>query len=434
MINFSWHSHIKGIPQIYEFSEKEFENGLIGKKNSKKAGQMIADLIKKKKRGNQIIIFTGATGAGKTALALAIAKEIGPDIPFFSTSGAEIYSSKKKKTEILSDYCRKAIGINIFENFEIYQGVLIDFLIEDNYEKKWKSSTIIISIILRTSQGGLRLKLHDFLSKNFLKENPKIGDLIQIIPATQTVKIMGKIKSLESSIKNSGPVFTNFPKGNVFKKKSVIQKITLLDLDYANCDFFEEKKYEKNEITDQLREEVDCLVSKYILEKKAEIIFGILFIDEAHILDPESLLFLTNLSEYSFSPLIILATNRETNFNFEKGNSSLFPLEFLKKCIGVSIEPLGEKNFAKIIAVRCKNINLPITGNCLLLCGFFSETVSIRFAILLVDISNFLINLSGLSFLNFQIISIAAYFFLNFQESVKLSFFGNELFPIHRIF
>mmetsp|Transcript_2974 Transcript_2974/g.7613 ORF Transcript_2974/g.7613 Transcript_2974/m.7613 type:complete len:230 (-) Transcript_2974:26-715(-) len=229
-------------------------------------------------------------------------------------------------------------------------------------------------------------------------------------------------------------MFTCFPKGNVLKKKSIVQKISLLDLDYANCDFFKKKKYEKNEITEQLRQEVDCLVSKYILEKKAEIIFGILFIDEAHILDPESLFFLTKLSEYTYSPLIVLATNRETNFNFEKVKSPLFPLEFLKKCVSVAVEPLSENNFSKIIAVRCKNINLPITGNCLILCGIFSETVSIRFAILLVDISKFLVNLSGLAFLNFQIFSIAAYFFLHFQESIKLFYSGNEFFPIHRIF
>mmetsp|Transcript_10471 Transcript_10471/g.20613 ORF Transcript_10471/g.20613 Transcript_10471/m.20613 type:complete len:435 (-) Transcript_10471:103-1407(-) len=434
MVGFSWHSHINGIEKTEEFRKKDLEFGLIGNNNSHKAGKMIIESIKKNKKGNQIVVFTGTTGAGKTALALAIAKEIGQDIPFYATSGAEIDSLKKKKTAILSEYCRKAIGINLFENIEFYQGELVDFLIENKFNKKWKSSKIIISVILRTSQGSLQLKLHDSLSGNFLKENPKIGDLIQIIPTTQNVKIVGTIRFKETNVKNKNPILSNIPKGNVFKKKKIIQKMTLLDLDYANCDLFEEKNFEKTEITDQLRQEVDLLVSKYVSEKKVELVMGILFIDEAHILDQQSLFFLTKLSEVSYSPLIILATNRETNFNFEKGKSSLFPIEFLKKCVSVPIEPLERKIFSKIIAARCKTLNFPITGNSLLNCGIFSDTVSIRFAMLLVNISKFFMNISGLDFINLPIISATTFFFLNYQESLKLLSSGIGLFPIYRIF
>jgi RuvB-like protein 1 (pontin 52) len=47
---------------------------------------------------------------GKTALALAIAQELGPKVPFCPMVGSEVYSQEVKKTEILAENFRRAIG------------------------------------------------------------------------------------------------------------------------------------------------------------------------------------------------------------------------------------------------------------------------------------------------------------------------------------
>ena len=71
------------------------------------------ELIKSKKMAGKALLFAGAPGTGKTALALAIAQELGTKVPFCPMVGSEVYSSEVKKTEILMTNFRRAIGLRI---------------------------------------------------------------------------------------------------------------------------------------------------------------------------------------------------------------------------------------------------------------------------------------------------------------------------------
>lgn len=68
------------------------------------------------------LLMAGAPGTGKTALALAISQELGPKVPFCPMVGSEVYSSEVKKTEILMEHFRRAIGLRIKESKEVYEG------------------------------------------------------------------------------------------------------------------------------------------------------------------------------------------------------------------------------------------------------------------------------------------------------------------------
>lgn len=50
---------------------------------------------------------------GKTAIAMALSQALGPDTPFTSMSGSEIYSLEMSKTEALTQSIRKSIGVRI---------------------------------------------------------------------------------------------------------------------------------------------------------------------------------------------------------------------------------------------------------------------------------------------------------------------------------
>ena len=50
---------------------------------------------------------------GKTAIAMAISQALGPDTPFTSMSGSEIYSLEMSKTEALLQSIRKSVGVRI---------------------------------------------------------------------------------------------------------------------------------------------------------------------------------------------------------------------------------------------------------------------------------------------------------------------------------
>lgn len=52
------------------------------------------------------------------------------------------------------------------------------------------------------------------------------------------------------------------------------------------------------------------MVNKYIDQGIAELVPGVLFIDEVHMLDIESFTFLNRALESTLAPIVILATNR----------------------------------------------------------------------------------------------------------------------------
>lgn len=56
------------------------------------------------------MLLAGGPGTGKTALALAVAQELGSKVPFCPIVGSEVYSSEVKKTEVLGESFRRAIG------------------------------------------------------------------------------------------------------------------------------------------------------------------------------------------------------------------------------------------------------------------------------------------------------------------------------------
>lgn len=127
------------------------------------------------------------------------------------------------------------------------------------------------------------------------------------------------------------------------KKKEVIQDVTLHDLDVANARpqggqdvlsmMGQLMKPKKTEITgkiqmillrvqhvynicwfvlfiDKLRMEINKVVNKYIDQGIAELVPGVLFIDEVHMLDLETFTYLHKSLESAIAPIVIFATNR----------------------------------------------------------------------------------------------------------------------------
>ena len=100
--------------------------GFVGQKSAREACGLVLDLIRQKKFAGRALLLAGGPGTGKTALALGMAHELGHKVPFCPMVGSEVYSSEVKKTEVLMENFRRAIGLRVRETKEVYEGELTE--------------------------------------------------------------------------------------------------------------------------------------------------------------------------------------------------------------------------------------------------------------------------------------------------------------------
>jgi RuvB-like protein 2 len=87
-------------------------------------------MIKEGKIAGRAILIGGQPGTGKTAIAMAMAKSLGEDVPFTMLAGSEIFSLEMSKTEALTQAFRRSIGVRIKEESEIVEGEVVEIEIE----------------------------------------------------------------------------------------------------------------------------------------------------------------------------------------------------------------------------------------------------------------------------------------------------------------
>ena len=105
------HGHIKGLGLDEQGEAVPLAAGFVGQEQAREACGFVVDMIRQKKMAGRALLLTGASGTGKTALALGIAQELGTRVPFCPMVGSEVYSSEVKKTEVLMENFRRAIGM-----------------------------------------------------------------------------------------------------------------------------------------------------------------------------------------------------------------------------------------------------------------------------------------------------------------------------------
>jgi DNA helicase TIP49 (TBP-interacting protein) len=155
------------------------------------AAGIVVDMIRSKKMAGRAILLAGPPGTGKTALALAIAQELGPKVPFCPMVGSEVYSTEVKKTEILMENFRRAIGLRIKETKEVYEGEVTELkpVETENPHGGYGKSVSHVIIGLKTTKGAKQLKLDPTIYESLQREKVQTGDVIYIEANTGAVKV-----------------------------------------------------------------------------------------------------------------------------------------------------------------------------------------------------------------------------------------------------
>nr|CAH7747576.1 unnamed protein product [Callosobruchus chinensis] len=221
----SAHSHIKGLGLDEHGKAIEVAAGLVGQKDAREAAGVVVDMVRSKKMAGRAVLLAGPPGTGKTAIALAIAQELGNKVPFCPMVGSEVYSSEIKKTEVLMENFRRAIGLRIRETKEVYEGEVSELTpVETESPTGGYGKTVShVIITLRTAKGSKQLKLDPSIFEALQKEKVEVGDVIYIEATSGAVKRQGRSDAYATEFDLEAEEYVPLPKGEVHKKKEVVQ-------------------------------------------------------------------------------------------------------------------------------------------------------------------------------------------------------------------
>ena len=396
----SAHTHVRGLGLREDGTAEPIAAGLVGQCSAREAAGIVVDLIKSKKMAGRALLLAGAPGTGKTAIALAVSQELGPKVPFCPMVGSEVYSAEVKKTEILMENCRRAIGLRIKETKEVYEGEVTELIPEEKPDHSGSSNIRVVSsvtISLKTTKGAKTLKLAPSIYEYLQREKVQVGDVIYIEANTGVAKRVGRSDTFASEFDLEADEYVPVPKGDVHKKKDIVQDVTLHDLDAANAKpdsgrdtlslMTQMTKQRKTEITDKLRSEINKVVNKYIDQGVAELVPGVLFIDEVHMLDIECFTYLNRVLESPLSPIIVFATNR--GICTVRGTDGIvaphgIPLDLLDRLVIIKTVPYSVVEVMQIIDIRSKTEGLVLEEDALGALGEIGKATSLRYVMQLL--------------------------------------------------
>merc|ERR1711934_1175449 len=246
---------------------------------------------------------------------------------------------------------------------------------------------------LKTTKGTKTLKLDPQIYESIQKEKVSVGDVIYIESNSGAVKRVGRSDAYATEYDLEAEEYVPLPKGDVHKRKEVVQDVTLHDLDVANAKpkggqdvmslMGQMMKQRKTEITEKLRLEINKVVNKYIDQGVAELVPGVLFIDEVHMLDIECFTYLNRALESTLAPIVVFATNRGVCPIRGTGIISPHgvPIDLLDRMLIIRTLPYSLEEMVRILSIRATTEGLTLEEEALTALSEIGSRTSLRYCV-----------------------------------------------------
>ncbi|KAI5408854.1 RuvB-like 2 [Lathyrus oleraceus] len=383
------HSHIRGLGLDSSLQPRDVSEGMVGQVNARKSAGIILQMIKEGIIAGRAVLLAGQPGTGKTAIAMGMAKSLGLETPFAMIAGSELFSLEMSKTEALTQAFRKAIGVRIKEETEVIEGEVVEVQIDRPAVSGAAAKTG--KLTLKSTEMETVYDLGAKMIEAIGKEKVTSGDVIAIDKASGKITKLGRSFSRSRDFDAMGPQvkFVQCPDGELQKRKEVVHCVSLHEIDVINSrtqGFLALFTGDTGEIRAEVREQIDTKVAEWKEEGKAEIVPGVLFIDEIHMLDIECFSFLNRALENEMSPILIVATNRGFTTIRGTNNKSAhgIPVDLLDRLLIIKTDPYTEDEIHKILDIRCQEEDVDMSEGAKHLLTKIGVETSLRYAINLI--------------------------------------------------
>jgi len=403
---------------------------MVGQTKARKAAGIILEMIKEGKIAGRAILMAGAPGTGKTAIALGMAQSLGADVPFTMLAASEIFSLEMSKTEALTQAFRKSIGVRIKEETELIEGEVVEIQVEKSATGTNTTGKLTLKTTEMETVYDLGQKMIDALGK----EKVMAGDVITIDKASGKITKLGRSFARARDFDAMGPEtrFVQCPEGELQKRKEAVHTVTLHEIDVINSrtqGFLALFSGDIGEIKSEVRDQINQKVIEWREEGKAEIVPGVLFIDEVHMLDIECFSFLNRALEDDMAPIVIMASNRGiTRIRGTKYTSPHgIPIDLLDRLLIISTEPYTEREIRQILSIRCEEEDVEITEEAKDALTKIGMETSLRYAIHLITTANLVARKRKATEVDVEDVSRVYSLFLDEKRSVQyLKEFQNQ--------
>lgn len=344
---------------------------MVGQEQARRSAGVILEMIREGKIAGRAILLAGQPGTGKTAIAQAMAKAMAKDVPFTMIAGSELFSHEMSKAEALTQAFRRSIGVRIKEETEIIEGEVVELQID---RPATGSGQKVGRLTLKTTEMETVYDLGAKMIEQLTKQKVNAGDVVTIDKSSTKITVIGRSFARARDYDAMGPQtkFVQTPEGELQKRKEVVHTVSLHEIDVINSrtqGFLALFSGDTGEIKSEVREQINAKVSEWREEGKADIVPGVLFIDEVHMLDVECFAFLNRALENTMSPVLIMATNRGiTQIRGTKYKSPHgIPIDLLDRTLIIPTATYTATQLEQILKIRCEEEDVEMSDEALTL-------------------------------------------------------------------